>query len=249
MDVFEPAERREGAPVLVFVHGGGFVGGDKARPGTPYYDNVALWAVRNGMVGVNITYRLAPEHVWPAGADDVGLAVGKIRDTIRGHGGDPARVFVFGTSAGAAHVATWIARSRPSENAGLAGAILLSGIYDLRLGALAPNMEAYYGRAPELRRERSSVRGLAACSVPLLVACAEYDQPRFRDQAEALRAARTSCDDSRPIEILLLKGHNHFSGAACLNAASGQFGEALAQFIAENAVPADGSGPVGRESG
>ena len=65
----------DGAPVLVFVHGGGFTMGDKHRPGTPVYDFVGAWAVRNGYVGVTITYRLAPEHTWPAGAQDVAAAV------------------------------------------------------------------------------------------------------------------------------------------------------------------------------
>src|SRR4051812_47511565 len=69
LDVFTPTSGGK-RPVIMFVHGGGFVGGDKKRPGTPYQDNVALWAVRNGMVGVNITYRLAPQNPWPAGAED-----------------------------------------------------------------------------------------------------------------------------------------------------------------------------------
>ena len=60
--------RAASRPVLVFVHGGGFTGGNKSTPGSPFYDNVPLWAARNGLVGVNITYRLAPQHPWPAGA-------------------------------------------------------------------------------------------------------------------------------------------------------------------------------------
>ena len=53
LDVFQP--KAAGLlPVFVFVHGGGFVRGDKKNPGTPYNDNVPLWAARHGMVGVNI---------------------------------------------------------------------------------------------------------------------------------------------------------------------------------------------------
>src|ERR1700759_5391266 len=61
LDVFAPQPGGAPRPVLLFVHGGGFVAGDKHRPGSPYQDNVALWAVRHGMVGVNMTYRLAPQ--------------------------------------------------------------------------------------------------------------------------------------------------------------------------------------------
>jgi len=43
-------ERREGAagarPVLIYVHGGGFMRGDKTAPNSPFYDNVAVWAAR-----------------------------------------------------------------------------------------------------------------------------------------------------------------------------------------------------------
>jgi len=42
----EPGGEEAGAPVLVFVHGGGFTGGDKHVPGAPMYDHVGAWAVR-----------------------------------------------------------------------------------------------------------------------------------------------------------------------------------------------------------
>ena len=51
LDLFKPDPLCGNAPVLLFVHGGGFIGGGKKRPGTPYQDNVALWAVRHGMIG------------------------------------------------------------------------------------------------------------------------------------------------------------------------------------------------------
>jgi len=68
------AEVGQQRPVVLFVHGGGFTGGDKHVPGTPMYDHIGAWAVRNGWVGVTMTYRLAPEHPWPAGAQDVAAA-------------------------------------------------------------------------------------------------------------------------------------------------------------------------------
>jgi acetyl esterase/lipase len=61
------------------------------------------------MVGVTITYRLAPEHPWPAGAQDVGQAVAWVTEHISGYGGDRARMVVAGHSAGAAHVAGYLA--------------------------------------------------------------------------------------------------------------------------------------------
>jgi acetyl esterase/lipase len=49
----EPAG--ELAPVVLFAHGGGFIGGDKHVPGAPMYDHIGAWAVRNGWVGVTMT--------------------------------------------------------------------------------------------------------------------------------------------------------------------------------------------------
>ena len=48
----------------MFVHGGGFFGGDRRSPDadSPFYDNIMLLAARGGLVGVNATYRLVPER-------------------------------------------------------------------------------------------------------------------------------------------------------------------------------------------
>ena len=67
LDVFMPESAAGPLPVFIFVHGGGFVAGNKRGPGnSPFYDNFMLWAAKNGMVGVNATYRLAPANPWPA---------------------------------------------------------------------------------------------------------------------------------------------------------------------------------------
>ena len=109
-----------------------------------------LWAVKNGFVGVNTTYRLAPASPWPAGAEDLASVVQWVTEKIAERGGDPARIYLMGQSAGAVHVASYV--SHPEfhrvKGGGLAGAILVSGIYDLtgsrrrsnrlfRLGSLA----------------------------------------------------------------------------------------------------------------
>jgi acetyl esterase/lipase len=76
LDVFAPAAAGAKPPVLIFVHGGAFIGGNKrTAPDSPFYDNIMLWAVKNGFVGVNMTYRLAPQSPWPAGTEDVASVV------------------------------------------------------------------------------------------------------------------------------------------------------------------------------
>ncbi len=166
LDVFVPENMSGGPrPVLIFVHGGAFVAGNKkGPPGTFYYDNLGVWAARNGMIGVNIAYRLAPANKWPTGAQDTGTAVKWVIDNIAGHGGDPARIFLSGHSAGAVHVADYIAfpqfHAGPS-GPGIKGAILISGAFDVARFPAGPPNKAYYGEDVSKYAERSPQPGLA----------------------------------------------------------------------------------------
>ena len=110
LDCFVPAGATN-APVVVFVHGGIFVRGDK-RLSSEVYDNVLYWFARQGFIGVNIEYRLAPESPWPGGADDLGLAIAWARANVARHGGDPGSIFAIGHSAGGTHVGYLCLRPR-----------------------------------------------------------------------------------------------------------------------------------------
>lgn len=234
LDLFTPATRPAAPlPVLLFVHGGGFVGGDKKQPGSPYQDNVALWAVRHGMVGVNMTYRLAPMHPWPAGAEDVGAAVRWVREHVAASGGDPQLIFAFGTSAGTAHVASYVAHPRfhGDGGVGLAGAILASGIYNLETAGPKLKSEAYFGDDPARYAERSSIQGLTATDLPLMIVLAEHEPALFEQQSLELvnrlfeRHRRFPC-------FVRLMGHNHFTTTLHLNTADDYFGRQIAGFVA-----------------
>jgi acetyl esterase/lipase len=233
LDVFRPHSiPSRPAPVLMFVHGGGFVAGDKRMPGSPYNDNVALWAVRHGLIGVNITYRLAPQFPWPAGAEDAAAAVAWVRKNIAEHGGDPRRVFLMGTSAGAAHAASYITHRalHPSSGLGLAGGVLCSGLYDLMRVPRNPFQLAYYGNDDERYREASTLEGLIATDVPLLFVLTEMDPPEFQQQGLELLNAWMARRGRWP-NFLYLLGHNHLSSTMHLNSPDGFLGERLLDFI------------------
>ncbi len=100
---------RDRRPVVVFIHGGGFSHGTNHMPGTPFYDNVGLWAAAHGLVGVTMTYRLSPKFQFPTGVEDVTTAVRWLKGHIAAYGGDPREIFLWGHSAGAAHVADYVA--------------------------------------------------------------------------------------------------------------------------------------------
>ncbi|MFF0473754.1 carboxylesterase/lipase family protein [Streptomyces sp. NPDC004284] len=128
LNVFTPeADPRAGLPVLVWIHGGGYVAGSAA---SPWYDGAAF--NRDGVVLVSVGYRLGVEgflHLEDApdnrGVRDWVAALEWVRDNIAAFGGDPAKVTVAGQSAGGGAVQTLLAV--PSARGLFRGAISVSG--------------------------------------------------------------------------------------------------------------------------
>ena len=233
LDVFTPETAASSPrPVLIFIHGGGFVAGNKRSPGSPFYDNVMLWAVKNGFIGVNATYRLAPAFPWPAGAEDVGAIVQWASEKIGERGGDPARIFLMGHSAGAIHVASYV--SHPEfhkvRGGGLAGAIMVSGIYDLTASPAGDAELAYYGSDPSRYAERSSLQGLVASSIPLLITAAELDPPRFVEQFELLKQAICK-RPSGCSRTFMLPEHSHMSEVYSINTPDTRLTDQVREFV------------------
>jgi acetyl esterase len=106
--VYRPAATARGRPLLVYVHGGGFMLG---RSEDTDYMTRKICA-QNDVVVVSVNYRLAPEWPFPAGIDDC-LAVYR---WLRAHGadlgGDPGRVGVAGDSSGGNFAAVLPLRAR-----------------------------------------------------------------------------------------------------------------------------------------
>jgi acetyl esterase/lipase len=234
LDVFAepPAAGGPPRPVLLFLHGGAFIGGERRSGDSPFYDNIALWAARHGMVGVNMTYRRAPQHAWPAAQHDLAAALAWLRENIGASGGDPARIVLFGHSAGAAHVAQYLAHPQFHATAGgvVAGAVLLSGLFDPSTVESAGAMQAYFGTDRNLYPQRSALPGLIASAVPLLLGYAELDPADFRSQGEQLHAALRR--GRRDVPVLELLGHSHMSAVYAINTADHALTDALSAFVA-----------------
>lgn len=234
LDVFAPAAAAAALrPVLMFVHGGGFFGGGRRTPddASPFHDNVMLFAARNGVVGVNATYRLTPQHRWPAGAEDVAAAVRWVGAGIAAHGGDPARVFVMGHSAGATHVAGYLAdrRLHGRGGVGLAGAILVSGLYDLSGRTLFDGELAYFGEDVSLHPERAALPGVAEPPIPLMIVHAEHDPAVFHREAGRLAASLARA--GRVARTVLLAGHGHISEIYAINTADTSLSREILAFV------------------
>lgn len=96
MDVYRPAGREGLLPVIVSVHGGGWVYGDKER-----YRFYCMDLARRGFVVVNFSYRLAPEHKFPAPLEDTNLVFTWMAVNGKKFGMNLGKVFAVGDSAGA----------------------------------------------------------------------------------------------------------------------------------------------------
>ena len=150
LDVFASEKGGNSRPVLIYVSGGA---GNK-RQGGPngdvFYDNVMLWAVKNGMVGVNMQRR--PGEAWDDPAKDVGRVVEWVRQNIARYKGNPARVFIWCQSAGNVPVSTYIGHPElyGPEGAGVKGVVFMSAATFNILPATPPPVQG----------------GFAACGQP-----------------------------------------------------------------------------------
>jgi len=130
------AEHRKGrgAPVLLQVHGGGWVIGDKAQQALPLMNHLAA----RGWICVAANYRLSPKATFPDHLIDLKQAIAWIRRNIADHGGDPEFIVVTGGSAGG-HLTAMVGltandpRYQPGfedVDTSVAAAVPFYGIYD-----------------------------------------------------------------------------------------------------------------------
>jgi triacylglycerol lipase len=161
----------------------------------------------------------------------VGAAVRWVGENIDRRGGDPARVFLMGHSAGAVHVATYLAQSRfhGPRGVGLAGAILACGLYDLTAHPPGEPEKAYFGEDTSKYAERSSLAGLLQARIPLMTVCAELDPPIFQEEARTLNAALAKA--GHPPRAVALAKHGHMSETYAVNTADTSLSGELLSFI------------------
>jgi acetyl esterase/lipase len=217
--------RGMGKLVLVFVHGGGFTGGDKHLPGQFTNDNLMKWAVDEGMVGVNINYRLLPDHMLPAQIEDARDALAWVAKNIARYGGDPNRIFLWGHSAGATLVGLYV--SHPdyhyARGGGIVGAVMTSGGFESRSGGI-------FGTDPEKVKYWSSVDGLKKTAIPLFITRAEWD-PEMPQIAQGEMIHRVLTDAGKDHLYHVMKTHNHMSQIYSVGTSEHQLTDLLGPWL------------------
>ena len=209
LDVHRQKARPTGRPVLVYVHGGGWVLGMRVFQGLPLMRHLAA----RGWVCFSIDYRVSPRATFPDHLIDVKRALAWVREHAEEYGGDPDFVVLCGNSAGA-HLAALAAltQNNPRYQPGfeqvstaVRGCIGLYGVYDfadrhghwpyqrefgllLRLAI----MKVSRAKCPERYQEASPIERVHTGAPPFLVVHGDRDSiappAESRRFAEALRA-------------------------------------------------------------
>lgn len=211
LDVYRNKTHPSGAPVLLYIHGGGWVIGDKREQGLP----MMLHLAARGWVCVTANYRLSPKARFPDHLVDCQQALAWIREHIADYGGDPDFVAVSGGSAGG-HLASLVALS---ETAHVAACVSLYGVYDFtdRDGLWGRGFGWFLARRimsaarsvdPEAYRDASPMDQIRPDAPPFLVVHGSND--RLVPVEEARKFARLLQEASlAPVVYAELPGAQH----------------------------------------
>src|SRR5262249_13814477 len=195
LDVFPCG--RPGAPTLAYIHGGYWQMNDKEA-----YAFLGAGLLPAGFNLAVIEYTLAPAARLDQIVDEARRAVAWIIDHAKSFGGDPARVFAWGHSAGG-HLT-----AMAMNDARVAGGVAISGLYDLepiRLNYLNDKL----GLDESEAKRNSPIHHLPAASSPLIVTVGLGELPELVRQSEEFAAAWQG--SSLHGRYLPIPKHDHFS--------------------------------------
>ena len=137
LDVYRPKDISVPAPVIVNVHGGGWVYGDKQ-----VYQYYCMDLANRGFIVVNFTYHLAPKYKFPASIEDTNAVFDWVMKNAGDYGFDTDNIFAVGDSAGAQMLSIYSAiltnpkyasrfAFKTPEALKLKGIALNCGLYDI----------------------------------------------------------------------------------------------------------------------
>ncbi|WP_116365552.1 alpha/beta hydrolase [Parahaliea mediterranea] len=192
VDIFlPPVQSAAGLPLLVFAHGGSWVGGYKE-----WMAYMAPAVTTIPAIFVSVSYRLAPKNLYPLPFNDCCDAIRLVYERAESLGGDKSRIYVGGHSAGghlmslAAVRADW-QRERNLPTDVIKGCLSISGVYDLQTAHLDAAEKAARSNAlidcPANETSASPIAHVSASSPPFVISVGELDFPPLKQQARAMR--------------------------------------------------------------
>ncbi len=208
LDLYEPRDAADDAPVVVFVHGGYWNAQDKQfwEFATGLYGNVGVALAREGVRVANVNYRLFPEVKLPGMLDDVAAAVGFVEERY------DRPVILMGHSAGA-HLAAATALLPGGPQVDVAGLVLVSGVYDIESAAnldteenRAEIFEPLFGETGEEQSEASVKPFFADGGLPVLFAAGTDD---FQSVELDFGDLQESLADDDAVSFVTVDGADH----------------------------------------
>ncbi|HEX7654116.1 MAG TPA: pectinesterase family protein [Verrucomicrobiae bacterium] len=195
-------------PVVLIVHGGGWMAGDKATDIVPLFAPVAT-----NFTWFTINYRLAPIHRWPACYEDELTAIRWVKQHAAEYGGDPDKIALLGYSAGG-HLVT-LAGTHAPANARVQAVVALAPPTDLvadneRRGGLSPSMRNLFGYESSnitdsvrvVLKEHSPLTYVAPGLPPFLLFNGSADKTVPAGQTEAFAAALKAAGVDVALQII-----------------------------------------------
>jgi acetyl esterase/lipase len=207
-----PGEPSGGAPIVVFFYGGGWVDGQREM-----YRFVGATLAAHGIVAVIPDYRVYPEVRFPAFIEDGAKAVAWARAHGAAYGGDPARLFLMGHSAGAQIATmlsldpTWLAAEGMDPARDIAGVIGLAGPYDF-LPLDTPTLKAIFGPSQTWARSQP-INYVTAHAPPMFLAAARWDTTVDPGNTARLAARLRVSGDTVVERVYKFVGHRTLMGA------------------------------------
>lgn len=213
----------EPRPLLVWIHGGAFMGGDKA-------ENHAIWAdlIQSGYAVATINYRLSGDAKWPAQITDCKAAIRFLRAHARDYNIAPGRIAVWGSSAGG-HLAALVGTSGAAKKLDVGEHLDQSSVVSCAVDMFGPidfekmpqfssptSPEArMWGRATsealDLAREASPITYLSKDTPPILILHGDADEVVNYSQSQLFDAAMKKA--GAPGEFITLPGVGHSHAA------------------------------------
>lgn len=230
LDIYAPTMAKE-LPVLIDIHGGGWIAGSKLARSIPAESIMA-----ENIIWVSIDYGLAPEYRMEEILSHTREAIAWIHKNITQYGGNPDKLFLSGQSAGAHLAATalipgWHAAYGIPEDA-IKGLIAVSGIYDLEGLVHAPRTAIQDILQLTVERARSnSPFHHTLKQVPSIIAYGKKEPLAYH--LEATDFAQSLKDNHCPVSLFAIPEANHFDTInAFANSESSLF-KAVIQMISK----------------
>ncbi|HEV8058488.1 MAG TPA: alpha/beta hydrolase, partial [Gemmataceae bacterium] len=243
-------------PVMLFIHGGAWVFGDKDQFGL--YHNLATYWARRGIGVVVANYRLSPGVKHPAHVQDVAKAFAWTKANIANYGGDVHQLFVSGQSAGG-HLVSLLAtdesylKAEGAKINDIRGVLTLSGVYGLPASSAGGGLAAatgvpaghdggqakrtpfssVFGSDPKALQAAAPINHLRSGLPPFLVLYAQNDPKILRDMAVQFAAALKKT--KQEVDLVEAPARNHITELVLIGQKDDPVAAAMTQFLRQHA--------------